>query len=319
LKAIVFTSINEFPSLQDINLNSNSLVNVDITYAALNHRDIWITKGLYPGLMPNRIMGSDGVGYLNGKRVIIYPGKEWGNIEDYQSLDFRALGVPDHGTFAEHIFADSNHIYDIPDYLLDEEAACLPVAGLTAYRALFTKCKIKSGDKILLTGIGGGVALLAAQMAHAIGAEVYFTSGSYDKISRAIQLGFAGGVNYKNPEYIKELQVMTGGIDVIVDGTAGDGLSALLKLCNYGARIACYGGTLGKINGWHPQLMFWKQISFYGTTMGSPKEFSDMLHFFDTHKIRPIIDTIFPLEDYKFAFNRMEEGKQFGKIVLKIS
>ena len=317
MKALVFENIHTLPNFTDIQISpKDNEVEVSLSAAALNHRDVWITKGLYPGLVPGTIMGADGMGWYLGKRVVINPGIDWGPNERYQSKKFRVLGVPDHGTFAEKICIPESYIYNAPDHLTDEEVAALPVAGVTAYRALFTRAQLMPGEHVLVTGLGGGVALMAAQMAKAHGAKVFFTTGSSEKLQKGIQLGFDGGVNYKDEKSIEKLAEQCGHLDVIIDSTAGDGLTQLMKLCTFGSRVVLYGGSLGKINGINPQPLFWKQMDIMGSSMGSPSDFKDMLGFIVKHQLHPVVDSVFTMEAYGKAFSRMEEGSQMGKIVL---
>lgn len=319
MKAIVFREINSLPKIEEIHITADSASKVKLNYAALNHRDIWITKGLYPGLVPGTIMGADGVGIYNGNRVIIYPALHWGGSEAYQAPNFKVLGVPDHGTFAENIFTDEKNIFTAPAHLSDAEAAALPIAGLTAYRALFTKAQLRKEDKVLITGIGGGVAIMAALMAKANGNEVYFTTGSDSKIAKALTYGLKEGFNYKNENHFEQIKETVNGIDVIIDGSAGSSFSKYIALCNYGARIVFYGGGQGKIQNLNPQPIFWKQINIMGSTMGSFRDFEAMLSFVDEHKIRPVVDSIYDFESYADAFSRLESGNQFGKVVIKIN
>ncbi|MBK8112933.1 MAG: zinc-binding dehydrogenase [Saprospiraceae bacterium] len=319
MKALVFENIHTLPNYTDIEISpKENEVEVNISAAALNHRDVWITKGLYPGLVPGTIMGADGMGWYLGKRVVINPGLDWGYNERYQSKKFRVLGVPDHGTFAEKICIPQSYIYDAPDHLTDEEVAALPVAGVTAYRALFTRAQLMQGEHVLVTGLGGGVALMAALMAKAHGAKVFFTTGSNEKLQKGLQLGFDGGINYKEENSIEKMAEQCGHIDVIIDSTAGEGLNTLMKLCTFGSRIVLYGGSLGKINGINPQPLFWKQMDIMGSSMGSPSDFQAMLDFVAKHRLHPIVDSIYSIEAFGKAFSRMEEGSQMGKIVLSL-
>lgn len=315
MKAIVFKEVGFLPTIENVQEYVGEC-KVKILASSLNHRDIWITKGQYPGLKPNVIMGSDGVGLFNDERFIINPGLDWGENEAYQSKNFRVLGVPDHGVFAEYFFGYKSQLIHCPDHLTDAEAAAIPVAGVTAYRALFVKAQIKRTDKILITGIGGGVAMLAAQLAQAHCENIYFTSGDDVKISRAISQGFKQGFNYKNENHLAEMKETIGGIDVIIDGTSGQLLSEYLQLCNYGARVVIYGGGAGKIPQINPQQLFWKQITIMGTSMGSNKDLTNLIDYISLHKIRPIVDQTFSFNDYAQAFNKMEAGIQFGKLVL---
>ena len=319
MKALVFENIHTLPNYTDIEISpKENEVEVNISAAALNHRDVWITKGLYPGLVPGTIMGADGMGWYLGKRVVINPGLDWGHNERYQSKKFRVLGVPNHGTFAEKICIPQSYIYDAPDHLTDEEVAALPVAGVTAYRALFTRAQLMQGEHVLVTGLGGGVALMAALMAKAHGAKVFFTTGSNEKLQKGLQLGFDGGINYKEENSIEKMAEQCGHIDVIIDSTAGEGLNTLMKLCTFGSRIVLYGGSLGKINGINPQPLFWKQMDIMGSSMGSPSDFQAMLDFVAKHRLHPIVDSIYSIEAFGKAFSRMEEGSQMGKIVLSL-
>ncbi len=289
---------------------------VEVKAAALNHRDIWICKRMYPGLNFPIILGSDACGSFEGSEVVIQPGWRWGTEEKAQSKDYHILGSPTHGTFAQFLKVGSNQIYPKPSHLSYSEGGALPLAGLTAYRVLFKRCHAKTGEKILITGIGGGVALLCCQFALAQGLEVFVTSGKDWKIDKAIDMGVKAGVNYKNDNWLKELELVSGGVDIIIDSAAGEDFSKLLKICNQGARIGLYGGGQGNIQKLSPQLIFWRQLSILGSTMGSDRDFSEMLDFVNFYKVVPIIDSIYSLKDSKHAFKRLENEEQFGKVVL---
>lgn len=287
---------------------------VELQASALNHRDVWITKGMYPGIITPIILGSDGVGIVDGKPVIINPGINWGSNESVQSNSFEVLGLPRNGTFADQICIENKYLYPKPEHLSTLEAAALPLAGVTAYRVLFSRCQLKSSDRVLVTGAGGGVALMTIQLALAHGCEVHVTSGSDSKIEKVLELGVAKGYNYNDEDWFKEVDTA---FDVIIDSAGGDSFQHLVKLCSPGARIGFYGASLGKYNNLNPQLLFWRQVSILGSTMGSDQDFKSMLDFVSKHKIHPIIDEVFDLKDGGKAFEKMEAGKQFGKIVLQ--
>lgn len=291
---------------------------VALRAAALNHRDLFITQGLYAGIKFPVILGSDGAGEYRGRPVVIDPSLDWGPDPRAQGRAFRVLGMPDDGTFAEQIAIPRANVHPKPAHLTWEQAAALPLAGVTAWRALFTRCRLRPGERALITGIGGGVALMALQLAAAAGAEVFVTSGSDEKINKAIALGAKAGANYRLPDWDKTLKKEAGGFDVVLDSAGGDGFGALPGLCNPGARIGVYGGTLGKINGLSPQPVFWKQLSILGSSMGARLDFRRMLAFVARHEIVPVVDSVFSLDDGNTALQRMEHGEQFGKIVLKI-
>jgi zinc-binding alcohol dehydrogenase/oxidoreductase len=320
MKALVLNNINQALDYQEVTLKKDEKnVVVELKAAALNHRDVWIRKGQYAGIKFPTILGSDGVGVCNGRDVIINPGINWAKKTAAQPENFKILGLPDDGTFAEMLCVPSALLVEKPTFLSWHEAAALPLAGLTAYRALFTKCQVKKGEKVLISGIGGGVALFAMQFALAIGAEVYVTSGNDVKIEKAISLGAKGGENYNDATFAKKLQAEIGGFDVVIDSAAGEGFAQFARLTNPGGRIAFFGGTRGNIQNLNPQLIFWKQISIFGTTMGSAEEFVAMVNLVEKYKIRPVIDSIFELQDGNAALDKMENGIQFGKIILEIS
>lgn len=320
MKALVLTKEKTLPEYKTVGSPKAKAGEalVQLQAAALNHRDLWITKGKYPGIRLNTILGSDGVGEWNGKHYLINPNINWGDSEAVQHFAYHILGMPTNGTFAEQVVVAEDRLHEMPKHLSVEQAAALPLGGLTAYRALFTKCQVKAGDRVLISGVGGGVALFACQFAIAAGAEVYVTSSSEEKIQKAINLGAKGGYLYTQNDWATQLLEAIGGVDAIVDSAAGDGFADFIKVCHPAGRICFYGGTNGKINGIHPQLMFWKQLTIQGSTMGSDKEFAAMIEFVAQHKIEPIVDRIFELKEGRAALEYMDSGEQFGKIVLRI-
>jgi zinc-binding alcohol dehydrogenase/oxidoreductase len=306
---------------------------VRVHAAALNHRDVWIQKGQYAGLKYPIVPGSDGAGVVVelgggavahaaadwvGKPVIINPALEWGAAAAYQDpAFFRILGLPDDGTLAEFVKVPARNLVEKPAHLSFEEAAALPLAGLTAYRALFTRARVQAGEKVLITGVGGGVALFALQFAVAAGAEVLVTSGSVEKLDKAMAMGAMGGANYRDTDWVERLKSLAGAFDVIIDGTAGDGLNELFDLAMPGGRVVLYGATRGNPSTVVARRIFWKQLNILGSTMGSPEDFAGMMDFVGKHKIRPVVDRVFGLEQGEAAFRWMDEGKQFGKIVVR--
>lgn len=289
---------------------------VQLHAAALNRRDWWITQGQYPGIVYPIILGSDGAGVAEGREVILNPAINWGDNPAYPSKSFQILGLPKNGAFAEWVAVPRAQLYDKPAHLTMEQAAALPLGGLTAYRAVFTKGQLRAGDKVLVTGAGGGVALLAIQLAMAAGAQVWVTSGSEVNLERTRSMGAQGGANYREADWSKQLQQQAGGFDLIVDSAGGDGFALFPKICNPGARIVTYGGTLGPISGLSPQPVFWKQLSILGTSMGTDQEFSEMVLFVTKHGIVPVVDRVYPLSEGTAAFERIGSGGQFGKVVV---
>jgi len=291
---------------------------VEIKAAALNRRDWWISTGKYPKIELPVIPGSDGAGEYEGKRVLLYPVLDWGTQSGFQSELTRILGMPQNGTFAEKICIPTQNLFRIPDHLSFEEAAALPLAGVTAFRCLFSKGNLQASQKVLISGIGGGVASLAALFALAAGAEVWVTSSDEKKIARAIQLGCKGGLLYTKSNWESDLKAKSGFFNLIIDGSGGPSFNKFLRICDRGGRIIMYGGTQGAITDLHPYSIFWKQISIIGSTLGTRNEFYDMLQFIALHRIRPIIDTVFPLSEGNEALHRMKHQHHMGKIILSI-
>jgi zinc-binding alcohol dehydrogenase/oxidoreductase len=329
MKALVFQSKDEPLKLREVPkpLPGINEVLVELKYAALNHLDLWIWKE--QSLPQPVILGSDGSGIVTAvgtnvdanlieKEVIINPSLYWGANEGMFGEDYQILGNPTNGTFAEFMVIPQEYVHEKPVHLSLKEAAAIPMAALTAYRALFTKAQATPLDKILITGIGGGAALYLMQMAIAIGATVYVTSSSEEKINRAIQLGAKGGFNYKDPEWIEKAKGEAGGFDVIIDSAGGNGFAALTEVANAAARIVLFGRTAGNINNLRPGIIYNKQLQIMGTVMGTPKEFAEMIDFYERYKLRPVIDKEFSLEQIIEAFRYMDEGSQFGKVMLKI-
>ena len=302
---------------------------VALRAAALNHRDVWILKGQYAGLRYPCIPGSDGAGVVAavgpggdaswvGREVIINPSFNWGPSGSAQGRDFSILGLPRDGTLADQIAVPVSQLAPKPAHLSWEEAAALPLAGLTAWRALMSRARLAGGERVLVTGIGGGVALFALQVAVASGNEVWVTSSSDEKISRAVALGAKGGFHYDIEGWAAAATKAPGPFDVIVDSAGGTGFGDLLDVAAPGGRIVFFGATRGNAPDVALRKVFWKQLSLLGSTMGSPSDWAAMTEFVGRHRVRPVVSDVFPIARGPEAFSLMEKGGQFGKIVLRL-
>lgn len=302
---------------------------VQLRAASLNRRDYWITQGLYPGIEPPVVLGSDGAGTVTqcgdsvdsgwvGREVLIDPGLEWGDNPAAQSGTYRILGLPDDGTFATEVVVPAQQLHEKPPHLSWEQAAALPLAGSTAFRALFSQGDLQTHDRLLITGIGGGVATFALQFAVAIGVEVWVTSSSEEKLQRAIELGAKGGFNYREEGWAKRIKHEVGQPNLILDSAGGAGYSSLMDLAAPGGRIVNYGATAGPPEKLDMFKLFWKQLRLQGSTMGSPDDFQNMLTLVRRHELSPIIDAVFPLQELNQAIAQMKSSPQFGKYVLQI-
>ena len=306
---------------------------VRLRNAALNRRDLFATQGMYPGIKADilpAIPGADGSGEVvakgdgaegpeEGAEVVINPALYWGDNPRIPGKDYRILGFPDDGTYAQFVKVPADYVFPKPSHLSHEEAAAIPLAALTAYRALFTRGQLQEGETVFVPGIGGGVATFLVQMAKAAGATVFVSSGSDEKIEKAKELGAEGGVNYNSEDWSKGLKSMSGGVDLSVDSIGGEVFNTLIQLANPASRIVVLGATAGPAQKVMTILIaLFKQLDIFGTAMGSPDDFRSMLDFYEKHDLHPVINETFPLEETPAALKHMEEGKGIGKIVLEI-
>ncbi len=302
-------------------------VRILIKAAALNHRDEWCRQGRYPKLKDGVILGSDGAGTISeisegvsedwiGREVIINPSLNWGKNQKVQDPSFEILGMPRNGTLAQSIAVPVDRVHPKPAHLTWEEAAALPLAGLTAFRAVSYQGELQKGQNLLVTGFGGGVAQFAAQFGLALGANLYVSSSDPDKIGKAIELGAVKGFNYTEKDWISKAKETVDGFDLIIDSAAGDTLNELIQVVKPGGKIVFYGATLGNPSKLEARKIFWNQIKIIGTTMGSDSDFEAMLNLVNQHKIKPLVDSIYTFDQAELAFDRMKAGKQLGKIVL---
>src|SRR5215217_2250216 len=300
--------------------------------AALNRRDVFVTRGQYPGAKPEAlpvILGSDGSGEVvargegadgpdEGTEVVVNPALYWGDDPQKPGKNYRILGLPDNGTFAQLVKVPAENVLPKPSHLSHEEAAAIPLGALTAYRALVTRGGVQQGETVVVPGIGSGVATFVVQMAAALGARVFVTSGSDEKLEKAKELGAEDGVNYKSENWSKELKGMIGGADLSVDHVGGEAFDALVSLAKPGTRIVTFGATAGpKVSVVMPRI-FLKHLTVLGTAMGTNEEFGAMLDLYAEHGLRPTINETFPLQEMAAAMGHMEEGTGIGKIVLDI-
>ncbi len=304
-------------------------VRVALKAAALNHRELWIIRGQYPGMSLPATLGADGAGVIDavgegvdptlvGRAVVLYPGLDWGEDPRYPAAAFGLLGMPGPGTIADAICVPTASAVAKPEHLDFEAAAALPLGALTAWRGLVTKGGLKAGEKLLVTGIGGGVATFALTLGVAMGAEVFVTSGSQETLDKAKALGAKGGFNYKDEATRKALPKATGGIDVVFDGAPAGGYPSYGRALNMGARVVIYGSTGGMSFPVNAPELFLKNVQVIGTNVGNLAEFEAMVAFVAEHRIQPVIDRRFDLADAKAALAYLEDGHGFGKVVIGV-
>ena len=311
---------------------------VKLKAAGLNHIDIWNRRGL-TGMditLPH-ILGADGAGVVTevgaevksvkpGDAVCFYPPAGCGECEfcrtdrDFMCIRLRVLGERESGTYAEYVRLPARNCFPIPSGLSFEEAAAFPLVYVTVWRMLITNADLKPGEHVLILGIGGGVASAALQIAAHMGAHIIVTSSSDEKLELARLRGAHEGINYRQHDFTKEARRLTGkrGVDVVVDCVGGaswiQSLSALAK----GGRLVTCGATAGGDPKTDLVRIFWNNLKILGSTMGSREEFRQVLRFMETSQTKPIVDRVFPLNEAAAAQRRLEEGRQFGKVVLHV-
>jgi NADPH2:quinone reductase len=307
--------------------------------AALNHLDIWVRKRR-PGqeLRKPHILGSDAAGVIVGKgtdthrvkvgdEVILNPGLSCGCCEycsrgeQSECTSFGIVGMSRPGTFAEKVAVPFENVWPKPAHLDFNEAAALGLAYQTAWRMLMTRAGLKAGETVLIHGIGGGVALACLQLAKLASAVVIITSSSDKKIEKAKEMGADYGINYRTVSNVSEaVQNLTvgRGVDIVVDTVGSATWDADFDVVRKGGRIVLCGVTSGPICRTNLQNLYWNQLTILGSTMGPNEDFRQMLKAVTDVKLKPVIDSIHPLENAREAIAKMEQGKQFGKIVLSI-
>ncbi|KAA1115260.1 hypothetical protein PGT21_034356 [Puccinia graminis f. sp. tritici] len=322
---------------KDKNQVDETILTIKIKSFSFNHRDVWIRKGLYPNIKFGSTLGSDCFGtvispsdhHFCGKDVLVYPAVNWTNDPRGPDVPGKAFGIlgGTHetngvGTFTEFINIPANHCVPSPSHLNALSASAVPLAGLTAFRAVFNKAQVKPSSNVLVTGIGGGVAIWALQFCVAIGANVWVTSSSEEKINHACRLGAKAGVNYKEDSWPGRLSSLlpteTPFLDVVIDSGGGDIAQKCSKILRPGGIIVNFGCTSGRPLSFTMSEVL-KNVELRGSTMGSLKEFKEMVEFVHKHNIEPVVYKILRgFEQVEDGFQIMKAGQQFGKVVVVI-
>lgn len=313
---------------------------VKVHAAALNHLDIWLRMGR-PGVsfqFPH-VMGSDAAGVVvetgagiahvsAGDEVLLNPGLSCGACawcergEQSECPSFSILGMGKPGTFAEYVTCPAGNVQPKPAHLTWAEAAALPLAHLTAWRMLVTRAALRPGETLLIHGIGGGVALAGLQLATILGAETIVTSSSEEKLARAGELGASHGLNYARIDALAgPIMELTGGrgVDVVLDTVGAATWPINFEVLRKGGRAVHCGVTAGPQVATQLSALYWKQLSILGSTMGSHEDFRALVRCVAATGLRPVVDSVHPLDAARTAQERMENGRQFGKIVLEVS
>jgi NADPH:quinone reductase-like Zn-dependent oxidoreductase len=292
---------------------------VELRAAAVNRRDTMVRAGVYPLSLP-LVLGSDGAGIRRdtGEEVVILPSLGWGDREEAPAPGFRILGGPDDGTYAELVSIPAENLYPKPAKLSWAEAAAFPLAGLTAYRALFCRARVQPGETVLVLGVGSGVSTFAVSLAYRAGARVLVTSSSEEKLERARALGAEAGFDYTAGDWAAAVADRSGGgVDVVVD-SVGSTWPDSVRCLRPGGRLVVFGATGGASVELEVRPVYFGQVSILGTTMGSPRDFVGLLRAIEAPGWAPVIDSVRPLSDAAGAHERLEAAAHFGKLVLEI-
>lgn len=289
---------------------------VRLEAAALNWHDVLVRRGQYGSELPH-VPGADGAGVdvETGAEVVVIPSLHWGGDESAPGANWEILGDHRPGTYAELVRVPRDCVAPKPRGLSWEQAAALPLVGLTTFRALFTRGRLQAGERLLVLGAGGGVATMAVSLAAAVGATVHVTSSSDDKIARARELGATGGVRYDDPAWPENARALAGGFDLVLDsvGTWAESLRALRT----GGRLVVLGASRSEGASLGVRPFYFGQYDLLGTTMGSPRDFAGLLRLMEEFTVPPpVIDRAFPLDRAAEAHAHLESGAGFGKTVL---
>ena len=306
---------------------------VQVRAAAMNHLDLWVRRGIPIETTMPHIGGCDIAGVIAkagegvdasriGERVVINPSLWCGHCrdclrgEESQCATFRIFGEHTNGGFTEYVAMEANHVYAIPDTLSFEEAAAIPIAYMTAWRAL-RRAALAPGEDVLVIGASGGTALAAVQIARMTGARVFAVTKGEEKAARIRELGADVVYDRGETDWAAALYRETGkrGVDVVVENVGAATWTGSVRSLARGGRLVTYGATAGPRVELDLRVVFWKHLQVIGTTMASRREFEDLLRVVFAGRIKPVVDSVLPLDDAREAHERLEAGGQLGKVV----
>jgi len=313
-------------------------VKVRVRASALNHLDLFVRQGIPTLKLPlPHILGSDVAGEVAavgddvadleaGERVAVNPSLSCGECEycvrgdDPLCVDFKILGEHVNGGYAEYVVVPARNVARLPTDFPFETAAAAPLVYQTAWRMLVSRAQVKPGEDVLILGAGSGVSTAAIQIAKLAGCTVFTTSSSDEKLRRAKEIGADILVNYKEVPWSKAVWELTGkrGVDVVVDHVGAATFKDSIRSLRKGGRLVTPGATTGGLTELDLRYVFWRQLTIMGSTMGSQKEFEDVMKLVFMGRLRPVVDKVFPLEEARKAHEYLERGEQFGKVVIRV-
>ena len=298
-------------------------IKIKVKAAGLNHRDLFALSQVHE--KHPVVIGSDAAGivvavgaevtrFKIGDEVMLYPGSGWRKNSDTAPENFTILGSSEQGAMAEEIVVSEENAVHKPAHLSWEEAGVLSLSALTAYRAIFTKGGVSEGMKVLIPGIGGGVANYLLQFAKAAGAIVYVTSRSQEKLGMALQHGAKKGLLH-DEDWVEGIG---GKVDVVIESVGAATFDKSLDAVRRGGTIVTFGSSTGDLVTFDLRKFFYGQYTLKGSTMGSFEEYEAMIRFVEDHDLHPVVDAMYPAEEFREAFQRLENAEQTGKIALQI-
>ncbi len=311
-------------------------VRISVRAAAMNHLDLWVRRGLPIDIALPHIGGSDIAGVVDGvgpggehvpigTRVVVDPSLDYDWYEgarrdsNLPSPELRIIGEHTPGGFAEYAVVPAANLVEVPPDVPFEDAAAASLVGVTAWHALVARGQVRPGERVLVTGASGGVSTMAIQIARHAGAVVYAVTSGADNVARVRDLGAHVVYDRLETDYGRELWKDTHqeGADLIVDSVGAATWKSNLRALRQSGRLVCYGATTGPIGQTVLPILFWKQASILGSTMGTPADYRRLMQLVFDGVIRAPIDAVLPLENAREAHERLEAGEVFGKLVLK--
>jgi NADPH:quinone reductase-like Zn-dependent oxidoreductase len=304
---------------------------VALKRASLNRLDAMMLEDR-ASLPLGTILGSDGAGLVHelgpdvlpdagvavGDGVIVSPSLGWGPDDRFPSESYEILGSPTHGTHAQFVTVPAANLYAKPPHLRWEEAAALPMAGLTAWRALVTRGRLVPGETVLVGAASSGVGSAAIQIAAAAGARVVAVTSSEDKAHHAVALGATSAVDRTRGDFVEELlRLSGGGADLAIDPT-GALWQHFVDALRPAGRLVVVGKMATHVADLRVPSVYWKQIDILGSSMGSPGDFAGLLGSVAAHGWAPRVDSVYPLSQIGAAYARLDSSERIGKVVLDL-
>jgi len=342
MKALAFTEFGgpEKLQLQEVpepKVGAQDVL-VRVRACALNHLDLWVRQGIPALKAPLPFwtgsdgagdvveVGSDVEGVKPGDRVAVNPNISCRRCEfclageDNLCPRYGLVGEHVPGGFAEYVAVRGDRVLPLPAEIGYEEAAAFVLTNMTAWRMVVTQARVKPGEDVLVIGVGGGVSSTAVQIAKLCGARVIVTSSSDEKLEKARALGSDIGINYAKEDWARAVRTVTGGrgVDVVVENVGAATWKQSIRSLRRGGRLVTCGATTGPIGETDIRVLFWNQLHLIGSTMSTTREFLDVMRLFFAGRLRPIVDEVVPLAEGAAAQQRLAEGRQFGKIVLRV-